>query len=227
MNSKRAWMLALALCAPCAARAATATLDWSAVTTNANGTAITDLFGYRVFYATYSLLSLTTSQAMTAPTVNRMLVSGSLTRAIPNLSEGVTYYFRLAVQDTSGNQSAFSELPDEATFFAPGTGGGLGGPLGPAAGLQEAFCYPNPAVGADPVLRAMMGEVEEVEVTIYDQSGQAVHSGRSRQTRLLNGVNGHEYRWTGEKATGIYYAVIHGKRGDETVRARAKFAVVK
>jgi hypothetical protein len=225
MNRKKGWILLFALWSACSAQAATVTLDWNAVTTNADGSGITDLSGYRLFYATYSLTSLTTSQAMTRTTVTRLALTSGLTRTL-TVADGTTYYFRLTAQDTSGNQSNFSELPDQVSYYAAASAV-PGGVLGGAAGLREAYCYPNPAVGADPVIRAMMGGVEEMEVTIYDQSGQTVHTGRSRETRTLNGETGHEYRWSGEKATGVYYAVIHGKKGEETIRARAKFAVVR
>jgi hypothetical protein len=73
----------------------------------------------------------------------------------------------------------------------------------------------------------MMGDVESVEITIFDQAGRAVKSDRVTNLKVVNGQPAFEYLWTGEKATGIYYAVIHGRKGNETIRARAKFAVVK
>ena len=72
-----------------------------------------------------------------------------------------------------------------------------------------------------------MGGVDGVEVTIFDQSGRTVHSGRTNYPVNVNGEIAFDYTWAGEKAPGVYYAVIHGKKGDETIRARAKFAVVR
>ncbi len=53
-----------------------------------------------------------------------------------------------------------------------------------------------------------------------------VKSDRMTASIQLNGQTAFEYRWTGSKAGGVYYAVIHGKQGSRIVRARAKFAVV-
>jgi hypothetical protein len=219
----RKWMPGLVLLTAVSARAATVTLDWEAVTRNADATPIADLAGYRVFLATYSLQSMTTGQAMASGTVTKVAAGNALTRAV-TLNEGTTYYFRLTALDNAGNQSGFSELPAEVSWFA--SAAGSGGVFTPPAGLMEAYCFPNPAVGVDPVIRAFMGGVDAVEVTVFDQAGRAVHSGRTTFTRVVDGETAYEYVWTGEKATGIYYAVIHGKKGDETVRARVKFAVL-
>lgn len=56
-----------------------------------------------------------------------------------------------------------------------------------------------------------------MEVTIFDQSGRTVHNGPTTYNRTVGGEMCHEYTWTGEKASGIYYAVIHGRRGSETI----------
>jgi len=102
------------------------------------------------------------------------------------------------------------------------------------AGLREAYTFPNPARSpADPVVRALLGKVESVEITIFDVSGKKVHSaslnGRPTGTIEING--GYEfyydYKWKDEKASGIYFAVIYGKSSQGDVRARAKFAVVR
>jgi hypothetical protein len=421
--------LMLAVAATFQARAASVTLDWDAVTTNADGSPITDLSGYRVFYATYSLLGMTTAQAFSASSVIKAVPSTpsatTTTLTAAGLSDGTTYYFRVTAFDTSSNQSgfnvdnggldveistytppppaplpptapgslalqvlsssqikltwndssretsyrversldnvtfttvtaavaanavtytdtgllsatlyyyrvvaknavgeavsgtasattqsppatppvqpsalhlisattsqikigwtdnssdetafqlqwsltgtggwtAFPNLSPNTTFYVesglpagtthyyqvraingvgnpsftaavagqtlPASVGGLGGLGSVPPGLKECYAYPNPAVGRDLVVRAMMGGVDSVEITIFDQSGHAVKSDRMTQLISVNGQPAMEYLWTGEKASGIYYAVIHGKKGDQTIRARAKFAVVR
>src|SRR5262249_15078859 len=109
-------LIAAAVVMACAGwgRAAVGTLDWDAVTTNAGGTASGDLGGYRVFYATYSLQSMTTAQAMSAGTVTKV-AAGTNTSAVSGLSNQTTYYFRVTAYDNSGNQSDFCDTPVEVS----------------------------------------------------------------------------------------------------------------
>ncbi|MFA6003927.1 MAG: T9SS type A sorting domain-containing protein [Elusimicrobiota bacterium] len=99
------------------------------------------------------------------------------------------------------------------------------------AGLRECMVYPNPALRSqNPVVRAFLGVVDSVEVTVFDVSGRLVHSGAvsGAPTGILNGNYYYDYAWTGPKASGVYFAVVHGKTADNTlVRARARFAVIK
>jgi hypothetical protein len=71
-----------------------AVLDWTAPTTNADNTPLTDLGGYRIYYGT--------SPGSSAQTID---VGNVLTYTINNLSSG-TYYFRVTAYDTAGNESA-------------------------------------------------------------------------------------------------------------------------
>jgi predicted phage tail protein len=107
---KTIWAVLSVLLAMGTAQAAVVTMEWDAVTANADGsTPLTDLAGYRVFRATASLMGLTTTQAMTAGGVFRHTTgAGILTLAIGGLSDGASHYFRMAAYDTSGNQSGFN-----------------------------------------------------------------------------------------------------------------------
>ncbi len=406
-----------------AARAATVGIAWDAVTTNADGSAISDLAGYEVFTATYSLTGMTTAQALSAGTVAKQAAAVTTTADIAGLLDATTYYIRLTAFDASGNHSGWSAQSDGVTdleistrtpspqppaapaltaaaasstqinlswtnvanetgyrlerssnggvtfstvtkpaanvtsyndtgraplttytyrVFAintagetvsntasattpatpvtapsapttlaavavssaqitltwkdasnnedgftvmrsltqgsgfvqittlgpnPGTGGTVtyNDATGLAAGTMYyyevraynaagnsaytpvksaqttavvtpqgngttppglAYAFPNPAVGKDPTIRAMM-DADSVEITIFDASGQVVHTARVTQSTMVNGQTVFEYVWNGRKATGVYFAVIHGKNGGETIRARTKFAVVR
>jgi len=72
------------------------TLKWEAPITNSNGTSLTDLAGYRIYFGTspgnYSLA---------------IDIGNVTTYTIENLSPGI-YYFAIAAYDTSGNESTFS-----------------------------------------------------------------------------------------------------------------------
>jgi hypothetical protein len=73
-----------------------ATLSWEAPTTNADGTPLTDLGGYKVYYGTSSG-NYTVS----------LDVGNVTTYKIDNLTPG-TYYFAVTAYDTSGNESGYS-----------------------------------------------------------------------------------------------------------------------
>jgi len=104
---------------------------------------------------------------------------------------------------------------------------------GPNSGsnLREAFVYPNPAVSPEhPRIRAKVGKVERLEITIYDVAGDMVHSvtiDGGTPTGIDGGEYFYEYTWSGGKASGVYFAVIHGQNSGETIRAKTKFAVVR
>ena len=90
-------------------RAATVNLAWDAVTTNADGTALSDLAGYRLFRFSSSLLNMTTAQAMANASVVKTDIPGAgTTFSVTNLAAGTQYFFRLAAYDTAGNQSGFT-----------------------------------------------------------------------------------------------------------------------
>jgi len=74
----------------------TATLVWSAPTTNTDGTPLTDLAGYKVHYGT------------THGSYSNTITVGNVTSySINNLASG-TYYFSLTSYDTSGVESGYS-----------------------------------------------------------------------------------------------------------------------
>jgi hypothetical protein len=78
----------------------TATLNWTAVTQNTNGTAVTNLAGYNVHYGT-SANNLTLTAQITNPTVT--------TYVIVNLSPG-TWYFDVAAYTSGGTEGQWSNV---------------------------------------------------------------------------------------------------------------------
>jgi hypothetical protein len=85
---------------PATATTGTATLTWAAPMTNTNGTPVTALSGYTLYYGT-SASSLTQS----------MVVSGGATTSytITGLASG-TWYFAVAADAADGTQSARSNV---------------------------------------------------------------------------------------------------------------------
>jgi ABC-type oligopeptide transport system substrate-binding subunit len=75
-----------------------ATLSWSAPTTNADGTPLTSLGGYKVYYGT-------------TPGVYASIIVGNATSySFHDLLRGKTYYFTVTAYDASGNESDYSAV---------------------------------------------------------------------------------------------------------------------
>lgn len=81
-----------------AALAGNVTLGWDPPTTNEDGTLLTDLSGYNIYFGT--------SSGVYTDSVN---VGDVTTYQVPNLTDGLTYYFAVTAYDTSGNESSYSE----------------------------------------------------------------------------------------------------------------------
>lgn len=77
-----------------------ATISWSPPTTNSDGSALTNLAGYKIDYGTSSA-SLTTSVQITN--------SGATSYTVPNLTSG-TWYFAVQAYTNSGVQSGMSNI---------------------------------------------------------------------------------------------------------------------
>lgn len=96
-RNRLAWCVLLLLGSLGAAQAASVTCTWSAPTTNADGTPLTDLAGFHVYYGQ-------ASRAYVPP----IDVGNVTTFMVPNLSTGQTYYFAVTAYDWSGNESPWS-----------------------------------------------------------------------------------------------------------------------
>jgi hypothetical protein len=84
---------------------ASVTVSWDAPTENTNGTALTDLSGFKVYYGT-DPKGLTRSVTLSSP--------GLLTYVIDGLAIGVTYYFAVTALTSDGAESAYSSVVAKA-----------------------------------------------------------------------------------------------------------------
>src|SRR4030042_3961897 len=74
-----------------------ATLSWDPPTTNADGTPLTDLSGYKVYHGA------------TSGNYSQIIdVSNVTTYTVANLTAGLTYYFAATAYDALGNESGYS-----------------------------------------------------------------------------------------------------------------------
>lgn len=79
----------------------TATVTWVAPTENINGTALTDLAGYYVYYGTDSSSLTESVQVSNAKT---------LSYVVTGLASGTTWYFAVSSYTAAGQQSALSTI---------------------------------------------------------------------------------------------------------------------
>jgi len=92
-------------------------LTWTAPTTNADGSALTDLLGYEIYRSTSA--TGTYSQVNTADILTASYTDTTVTN-------GTTYYYKVTTADTGGNESVKSSASSAATPAAPSAGGGGG-----------------------------------------------------------------------------------------------------
>lgn len=103
-----ALVLAAVIAAVAGAEAASLSLSWNAPGTNADGTPLRDLAGYRIYLGTSPpACPGATFHAVSSPTT-RPASGQTVSTSVSALSAGTTYYVRLTAVDTSGNESACS-----------------------------------------------------------------------------------------------------------------------
>jgi hypothetical protein len=121
--------LAIGLLFAARANAASLSVTWNAPTTNANGTALTDLSGYRLYLGTTTGSCPSSSfRAVSSPTLTPTAGQVVTTR-VTGLTLGTTYVTQVTAVDSTGNESAcsasvsgvahadFSVTPTGATSF--------------------------------------------------------------------------------------------------------------
>ncbi|MEW6570532.1 MAG: DUF1566 domain-containing protein, partial [Nitrospirota bacterium] len=122
-----------------------AALSWDPPTTNADGTALADLAGFKIYYGTSS-----------GNYTQHVDVGNVAKYTINNLSDGFTYYFVATAYDVSGNESKYSNEVKKAiplpappvvhytlTVYKDGTGAGIvtSSPTGITCGSDCAEAY--------------------------------------------------------------------------------------
>lgn len=102
-----AWIV-IVLCFATMAYGADVTLTWDAPTTNADGTPLTDLAGYKIY----------TSKAPGVYTEPAIDVGNVTTKTLTNFCEGI-YYFVATAYDVDGNESVYSNEVSKIIKIAP------------------------------------------------------------------------------------------------------------
>ena len=86
-------------------------LSWSPPVINDDGTDLTDLAGYMIYYGTTS-----------GSYIYYADIGNEISYQIKDLEEGLTYYFAVAAYDTSGNESAYSNEVARYIIQSPADG---------------------------------------------------------------------------------------------------------
>ncbi len=119
MRQKRgSFLAALFLCIPLTLQAGSIDLQWDGPTTNSNGSALTDLASYRVYWRTSAgSYSITNSQLFAGATATG---GGTVIKTVTNagLVAGSSYLFTVRALDVSGNESVASSPELTATIPA-------------------------------------------------------------------------------------------------------------
>lgn len=90
------------------ADAATLTVRWTAPSTNADGTPLTDLAGYRLYVGTSTPTCPGSSYHAIASSTTSPLANQTVSATLTDLNPGATYWVRISAVDRNGNQSACS-----------------------------------------------------------------------------------------------------------------------
>lgn len=87
--------------APASPTTGTATLSWTAPTTHVDGSSLTDLAGYIIYYGT-DVSAMTQTIQVSSPSALGYVVSG--------LATGTTWYFSVSSYTTGGEESSRSAV---------------------------------------------------------------------------------------------------------------------
>jgi hypothetical protein len=90
------------------ADAAAINVSWTAPTTNANGTRLTDLFGYRLYLATTTPTCPGGGSHAVSSSTSTPPAGQTVSSRVTGLTASTTYFVRVTAVDTSGNESACS-----------------------------------------------------------------------------------------------------------------------
>ena len=129
----------LSLLLPAVALAGHLNLDWTAPSTNVDGSQLTDLASYRIYYGTGSgACGAASSQDLAAPLPNP--IPGTVVSyQLGGLTTGTTYFVQVSAVDTGGNESTCS---NEASAAALADGADTTAPTGSVT-INSGAAYTN------------------------------------------------------------------------------------
>jgi hypothetical protein len=105
---RAAFLFAATLGCMSRADAAAINVSWTAPTTNANGTQLTDLSGYRLYLATTTPTCPGGGSHAVSSSTSTPPAGQTVSSRVTGLTASTTYFVRVTAVDTSGNESACS-----------------------------------------------------------------------------------------------------------------------
>jgi len=111
-------LIAFALLSGSTLWATPVTLSWQAPTTNVDGTSLTDLAGYTVYWV---------KKSHTYATPKGSLDVGNVTTVTIDIPMDGVFFFVVTAYDTAGNESAYSNEAHRVTYHRSSKGGSFSG----------------------------------------------------------------------------------------------------
>src|SRR5499426_3894283 len=124
---------------------------WTAPRTNADGSALTDLASYRVYYGTQSAPCPGTTRAQVASPTSSPSANQTVTSRLTGLTTGTRYNIAVSAVDAAGNESACSSVASavaRADFAVSPTGTVNFGTVSLGGAVDRTFTLSNTGGGA-------------------------------------------------------------------------------
>src|SRR5262245_25191472 len=99
-----------ALLLPCLARAGVLDATWNAPTINGDGSFVSGVASYRVYYGTSNPPCATSSFVVVLSTVSAPATGTVVSATLTGLATGTPYFVQVTALDASGNESPYSNV---------------------------------------------------------------------------------------------------------------------
>ncbi|MFC2021610.1 carboxypeptidase regulatory-like domain-containing protein [Chloroflexota bacterium] len=137
-------------------------LTWTAPTTSADGSALTDLLGYEIYRST--------SATGTYAQVNATNVQ-TTSYTDTTVTNGTTYYYKVTTADSGGNESSKSSVSSGVTPSAPSVGGG--GTGGGGGGAPSTTMVDTSGLSSEKSLRVNTSGIAQQSSQLKTSDGRA------------------------------------------------------
>ncbi len=145
---------------------------------------------------------------------------------VAGLSQNTTYFFRVKARDIALNESSWDNtsmaitLPAPLQFFPQEPL-----PEAPKNVIGNAFGFPNPSRGSNPIFRVESESAERMNIRIYNLAGELVTES-DMPAATFGTTPGFEWQWNADGvAPGIYQCVVTAHKDGQAFVKRFRQAV--